>query len=42
MILAQGLLLLLKKVKTCTFTQKLLDLLLVMTSCLITIETDHH
>ena len=43
MILAQNLLLLLKNVeKTCTFTQKWLDLLLLMTSSLVTIETEHH
>ena len=28
--------------KTCTFTQKWLDHLLLMTSYLVTIETDHH
>ena len=28
--------------KTCTFTQKWLDNLLLMTSYLVTIETDHH
>ena len=28
--------------KTCTFTQKRLDHLLIMTSYLVTIETDHH
>ena len=43
MILAQELLLLLKKVKkTCTFTQKWRDLLLFMTPYLVTIETDRH
>ena len=35
--------LLLKKVeKTCTYTQKWLDHLLLMTSHLVTIETNHH
>ena len=39
----QVLLLLLKKVeKTCIFTQKWLDHLLLMTSYLVTIVTDHH
>ena len=28
--------------KTCTFTQKRLDHLLLMTLYLVTIETDHH
>ena len=39
----QALLLLLKEVeKTCTFTQKWLDPLLLQTSNLVTIVTDHH
>ena len=43
MILAQDLLLLLKKVeKTCIFKQKWLDHLLLMTSYLVTIATDHY
>ena len=43
MILATRFTLLLKGVKkTCIFTQKWLDYLLLMTSYLVTIETDHH
>ena len=42
MILAQDLVLLLKEVeKTCIFTQKLHDHLLLMTTYLVTIATDH-
>ena len=40
---SQALLLLLKEVgKTCIFTQKKVDQLLLMTSYLVTVATDHH
>jgi len=43
MILATRFTFIVEKVeKTCTFTQKWLDHLLLMTSYLVTIATDHH